>query len=162
MAMTGLSDVVGRVIDGEAVPSGSSSRWPMPRLATQRERLGGHIRTTWDLELIQVCSDGAVVYADGLGDGSQRSACPVLRSDDGDVNGASRRCTDRRPGFESRPASSEAGRSAAVVTAVAIRGLRFWKRLGSAKTLSTRWLRCSGGFESRPIRSAALADVLRL
>ena len=96
MAMTGMSDVVGWVIDGEAVPQDPvrASRCRDWRLSASE--LIGHIRTTWDLELIQVCSDGAVVYADGLGHGSQRPACPVLRSDD----------VDGRQGFESRLVSS--------------------------------------------------------
>ena len=46
---------------------------------------GGHIRAPLDPELLQVFGDGAVVYAEYLGDVTQRSSCRVFDGDEVDV-----------------------------------------------------------------------------
>ena len=97
--------------------------------------------------------DGVVVDAEGVA--MARSDCPAgysaaIRSTS---EARSRRCTGRGVGFESRPASSEAARSAAENVPSDPSERRLRPRSVFSTPLSTRWFRCAGGFESCPIRS---------
>ena len=76
-------------------------------MATEPEQIGGPIRAALDPKLLQVRGDGAVVYVEDVGDGSQRPSRSVLDSDQESSALRSRRCTGRGAGLESRPVSSE-------------------------------------------------------
>lgn len=48
-------------------------------MATEPERVDGHVRTALDPELFQARGDGRVVYAAGFGDGSNLPIHPLTK-----------------------------------------------------------------------------------